>query len=63
MIEAPLVPVPATQFHGVTVNVWAPMVLGVVVNEKGGNETVLTIPLSIANTALIVSELACAVIV
>ena len=63
MIGAPLVPVPATQFHGVTVNVWAPMVFGVVVKEKGGNETVLTMLPSMANTALSVSEFACAVIV
>jgi hypothetical protein len=60
--EAPLVPVPPVELHGVALNVWGPIEVGVNVKLKGAAESVLTAP-SLLNTTLRVLAFACAVIV
>jgi hypothetical protein len=61
--EAPLVPVPPVELHGVALNVWGPIEVGVNVKLKGAAESVLTTAPSLLNTTLRVLAFACAVIV
>jgi hypothetical protein len=63
VIEAPLVPVPPVELHGVAINVWVPIALGVHVKSKGVAESVFTMTPSLLNTTLCVYVLAFAVTV
>ena len=63
VIEAPLVPVPPVELHGVATNVWFPSPPGVHVKSKGVAESVFTMTPSLLNTTLRVLAFACAVIV
>ena len=63
VIEAPLVPVPPVELHGVATNVWFPSPPGVHVKSKGVAESVFTMTPSLLNTTLRVFAFACAVIV
>ena len=63
VIEVPLVPFPSVELHGVAVNVWVPMMVGVHVKPKGVAELVPTTIPSLLNTTLCVVEFVCAVTV
>ena len=63
VIEAPLVPCPAVELHGVATNVWIPSEVGVHVKSKGVAESVFTTAPSLLNTTLFVIVFACAVTV
>jgi|SRR6267378_911890 len=63
VMEAPLVPVPPVELHGVATNVWVPSALGVHVKSKGVAESVFTMAPSLLNTTLRVFAFACAVTV
>jgi hypothetical protein len=41
-MDAPLVPVPPVELHGVATNVWVPITVGVHVESKGVAESVFT---------------------
>ena len=62
-MEAPLVPVPLMELHGVAVKGWFPNTLGVHVKSKGTAESVFTSVPSLWNTTLRVAAFACAVTV
>ena len=62
VIEAPLIPVPPVELHGVAAKVWFPAV-GVNVTSKGAAESVFTVLPSLLNTTLRVFAFACAVTV
>jgi hypothetical protein len=63
VIEAPWVPVPPVELHGVATKVWFPTEVGVQVKSKGSAESVFTTAPSLLNTTLFVSVSACAVTV
>ena len=63
LIEAPLLPVPPVELHGVAPNVRGPNTPGVHVKSKGVAESVFTMVPSLLNTTLCVVAFACAVIV
>ena len=63
VIEAPLLPVPPVELHGVTTKVWFPIEVGVHMKSKGAAESVFTTAPSLLNTTLRVSVFACAVTV
>jgi hypothetical protein len=63
VMEAPLVPFPAVEVHGVATNVWFPSAVGVHVKSNGLAESVFTTAPSLLNTTLRVFALACAVTV
>jgi len=63
VIEAPLVPVPPMELHGVATNVWVPLTVGVHAKSKGIAESVFTVTPSLLNTTLWVFVFACAVTV
>ena len=63
VIEAPLLPVPPVELHGVAPNVRDPNTPGVHVKSKGVAESVFTMVPSLLNTTLCVVAFACAVIV
>jgi hypothetical protein len=63
VMEAPLVPVPPVELHGVATNVWGPIAVGVQVESKGIAESVFTTTPSLLNTTLRVLAFACAVAV
>ena len=63
VIEAPLVPVPPVELHGVAANVWVPITFGVHMKSKGVAESVFTMTPSLLNTTLRVFAFACAVTV
>jgi hypothetical protein len=54
IMEAPVVPVPFVELHGVAVKVWFPIVVGVQVKSKGVAESVFTVAASLLNTTLCV---------
>ena len=62
-MDAPLIPVPPVELHGVAVKVWFPNPLGVNVKSKGAAESVFTVLPSLVNTTLRVFASACAVTV
>ena len=62
-MEAPLIPVPPVELHGVAVKVWFPTPFGVQVKSKGTAESVFTVVVSLVNTTLRVFAFACAVTV
>jgi hypothetical protein len=62
-MEAPLIPVPPLELHGVAAKVWFPVAVGVHVKSKGVAESVFTMAPSLLNTTLRVVALACAVTV
>jgi hypothetical protein len=63
VMDAPLVPVPPAELHGVATNVWVPIEVGVHVESKGVAESVFTITPFRLNTTLRVLAFACAVAV
>ena len=63
MIEAPLIPVPLVELHGVATKVWFPNAVGVNVTSKGAAPSVFTVLPSLLNTTLRVFAFACAVTV
>ena len=62
-MEAPLIPVPLVELHGVAAKVWFPNAVGVHVKSKGVAESVFTVLPSLLNATLRVLAFACAVIV
>ena len=62
-MEAPLIPVPPVELHGVAAKVWFPNEVGVHVKSKGAAESVFTVLPSLLNTTLRVFAFACAVTV
>ena len=62
-MEAPLIPVPLVELHGVATKVWFPNPVGVNVTSKGVVESVFTVLPSLLNTTLRVLAFACAVTV
>jgi hypothetical protein len=63
VIEAPLVPVPPMELHGVATNVCVPITIGDNVKSKGIAESLFTTTPSLLNTTLRVLVFACAVTV
>jgi hypothetical protein len=63
VIEAPLVPVPPMELHGVATNVCVPITIGVHVKSKGIAESLFTTTPSLLNTTLRVLVFAWAVTV
>jgi len=63
VIEAPWLPAPPVELHGVATNVWVPVEVGVQVKSKGSAESVFTTAPSLLNTTLFVFVFACAVTV
>ena len=63
VIEAPLLPFPPVELHGVATSVWVPFEVGVEVKSKGIAESVFTTTPSLRNTTLRVVLFACAVTV
>ena len=63
VIEAPLLPFPAVELHGVATKVWFPSEVGAHVKSKGVAESVFTTAPSLLNTTLRVVVFACAVTV
>lgn len=60
VVEAPLIPFPSVELHGVTVNVWLPTKVGAHVKAKGVSESTLTTLPSLVKTTLSVFEFVCA---
>jgi hypothetical protein len=63
VIEAPLIPVPPIELHGVATKMWVPIALGVHVKSKGVAESVFAMAPSLLNITLCVFVFACAVTV
>ena len=63
VMEAPLVPVPPVELHGVALKVRFPSDVGVHVKSNGVAESVVTMAPSLRNTTLRVLVFACAVTV